>query len=343
MGQRVPLVLAVRGDLDTSAPITDRPLGGLQRALDLHPRRWGPKDGCQSFARVWSGPGTASLYDEFDLNTGASTFGTGLSYEDQFRDLGTKFTLDLWFRLTTTAYAAGKDKIGLYKFVVNASGVIEVAIAGPAHATPGRILVYIVTNPTRTTADTPVSFVGSTAITVGSTQADKHHVRLVRDGANAYLYLNGVIDATETTLVATSQIFSTLGTTAAVVGLGNLYIGTDPNVTLNGQIFGAWLRDGAFTSAPIEAVMPCAPHAKNVHHAYLGRDCSTSGTPHFFDAGRFAAHARVSGIGYAPNPANDDTAPAPARVQGVTSWNTRSNRTATAVVCGGLLSVSGVT
>lgn len=342
MGTPVPLVLPVRGDLDTSMPVTDRPLGGLVRARDLHPRRWGPRDGCQSFARVWQGPGTASLYDTIDLTTGASTYGTGASFEDQFRDLGTKWTLDVWFRLTSTAYASTKDKIGLYKFIVNSSGVIELSINGPTHAThPGRLHAYIITNPSAGSADTPVELNGNAVFSVGSTQADKHHARLVRDGASLAIYVDGVADTSTSSLVATSGLVAAPGT-AALVGLGNVYIASDITVTTKGTIYGAWLRDGAFTSLPIEAQMPCAPHARNVHHAYLGRNISLGGVDHFFDASRFGAHARISGAGYTVTASNDDTAPAPATIQGLTSWNTRGNRTATAVVCGGQLSLKGV-
>lgn len=329
------LPLNPRGDLDTAMPVTDRPPGTLTEAKDAHYRYIGPKRGSGAFTRAWEGPGTASLYDGIAFTSGASTFGQGLSFDDGFRDVGTKFTLDVWFRLTSTAYASTKDKIGLYKFVANASGVIELAITGPAHATPGLISAYLITNPTRGTTDSPVTLLGSYAFSVGSAQTDKHHVRWVRDGANGYLYMDGQAHGSTSSYVATSPIQATYGT-AASVGLGNMYIGSDLTVTLKGSIYGAVLRDGAYTTDPIEAVMPCNPMSRNVHHYYLGRNIALGGVDHFFDASRYGAHARMNGADYTVTSSNDNTFPAPSPVQAMRTWLTRTNRTVSSAMCGGI-------
>lgn len=345
MGEKVPLVLPVRGDLDTASPITDRPLGGLVRARDVHSQRWGPKKGMQSFARAWESPGVASLYDTITLTTGASTFGQGLSYEDQFRDLGTKWTVDLWLQLSSVAYAAAKDEIGLYKFLVNNGGagvgVIDISILGPNVTDHERVRVEIGTTTYAGAGDAVVGFTGATRLSVGTAQTDKYHVRVVRDGTTATLYLNGVSDGSTTGLSATHGIYGAPGS-AGNVTIGTSYNLPDATVTFKGTIYGAWLRDGAFANAPIESVMPCNPHARNVHHAYLGRNIALGGVDHYFDAGRFGAHARMNGAGYTVTASNDNTAPAPASVQGVSTWTTRTNRTATSVLCGGILSTAGV-
>lgn len=347
MGERVPLVLNVRGDLDTSGPISDRAPGSLTRARDLHSQKWGPRAGSQSFTRVWESPGTASLYDTITLlGTANAAHGFARSYEDSFGDLGTTFTLDLWFRLTSIGYASAVNRIGVYDIRPGGAGGagsgIEVVVFGGAHSDHERIEVKITTSPTRSTAASTVTITGSTRLSFGSTQSVKYHVRVVRNGANAYLYLNGVLDGSTSSLSATEPINRTIGDMTDV----NVGLSRNGDVSFNGVIYGAWLRDGAFATAPIEAVMPCAPWARNVHHAYLGRDISYGGVTHYFDAARFAAHAIIVagggslGVDWTVTASNDNSAPAPAPVQGLRTWTTRTNRTASSAVVGGQLSTA---
>lgn len=333
------LKLDCRANLETSMPVSDRDPGVLVEAPDLSGKFIGPRRGDSSFTRCWEGPGTAALYDKITFTTGASTFATGVSYEDQFRDLGTAFTLDLYFRLSAVAYASGKDEIGLYSFLANSLGKIDVTIMGPNSTDHERIRVRVITTNTRIVADTAVTITGTTRIQYGTDQINKQHVRVVRDGKNLYLYLNGVLDASSSSLVATSPLYATLGTKATVL-LGKTSNLADPTVTLKGNIYGAILRDGAFTSQPIEATMPCAPWAPNVHHYYIGRAYPTSSLSRVFDASRYGAHATISGSNYSVVSANDNTAPAPAIVQGIKTWTTKTNRTATSVLCGGVLSTA---
>lgn len=344
MGEKVPLVLPVRGDLDTSMPVTDRPLGTIVRARDLHPRRWGPRVGAQRFTGVWESPGTASLYDGITLNGTNNARARADTYEDAFADLGTASTVDLWFRVENFSYAAAVNRIGLYHFpsagVITVERGIEVNIFGGNHTDHERIEVRIATTPTRSTEAAVVTFTGATRLLSGTVATVKQHVRVVRDGKNAYLYLNGVLDGSTSSLSATDPINRPLG------GLSYVQLGysLNANISFNGSIYGAWLRDGAFTSSPIESAMPCNPWARNVHHAFLGRSIDQGGGDyHFFDAGRFGAHARLiynAGADITITSSNDDSAPAPAPVQGLQTWTTRTNRTASTVAVGGQLSTA---
>lgn len=331
------LLLDTKAELDTATPISDLPPGTLREAKDLASDAIGPRRGNQSFTRAWESPGTPSLYDRITLG-GTGTYARARSFEEQFRDLGTKFTVDLWFRLDETAYSGVETIIGLYRWSTG-SGSISVWVRGAGHANPGRIAAEIVTTPTRSTFDTAVPIAGSTAITTGVDQDDKQHVRIVRDGGTATLYLNGVSDGTAGSLVSTSGIMGTVGS-AANMQIGSSVLSPTTEATFKGVIYGAVLRDGAYSSQPIEAVMPCAPWARNVHHYHLGRSIAFGGADHYFDAGRFGAHAAFVGSGYTLNAANDNAAPAPAPVQGMRTWTTRTNRTATSVMVGGGLSTA---
>lgn len=340
---KVPIEIDCRGPLDTANPISNLEPGALIEALELYYNYWGPKVGSLSTTRIWESPGTGAIYSEIVFNSGASTYATGSSYEREFRDLGTKFTLDLWFRLENVAFAASKDEIGLYKFVTSV-GVIEVSVLGPGSLDHEKLQVKIITTPSRTTSDTTVTITGSSRISYGTGQNDIQHVRLVRDGASAMLYLNGVADGgSSTALVATSPLLGALNG-QALVALGQSYDSTDLTVTFYGRIYGAVLRDGAFSSQPIEAVMPCAPHARNVHHFYINQNYSLGGAnDHFMDLGRFGAHARISGAGYTiVSGVTSQGAPIPCPVQGMRTWTTRTNRTCSSVMAGGILSSAGV-
>lgn len=339
-----PKRLDVRGELDTSMPIGDRPPGTLYAAPDCESKAWGPRRGSLAFTQAQEGPGTASLYDAITLNYAtAGAFGVARTYEDSFRDLGTTFTLDLWFRLEDLVYSALKNSVGLYNFDPS-QGVgagISVDVRGPNHADHERIFVTIGTSPTRSTAASPVTLTGATRISTGTAQSNKHHVRLVRSGANLYLYLDGVLDGSSSGLSATNPINGPIGSFAAVI----LGYSNTADISFKGHVYGAWLRDGAFTSQPIEARMPSAPWARHVHHAYMGRNIALGSSPSFFDAGRFGAHAPLhygAANDYTVTSSNDNAAPAPVLVQGIRSWMTRTNRTATSVMVGGQLATAVV-
>lgn len=336
------LNIPCRGTIDTAMPISDRPPGTLVSALDLSPRSWGPRRGAQAFSRSWESPGTASLYDEFYLSQSVATFFTGQSTEDQFRDLGLQFTVDLLIQYADVAYAPAANVVFLYCFAPG-SGMVSISIRGPNHADREKVIVELITTPTRTTTDTLVTFTGTTRIPYGTAQTDKVHIRVVRDGASAYLYINGVLDGSTSSLVSTSPIFSQLGSVGSLT-LGYSNSSLSPAKEFKGRIYLAELRDGAFTAAPIENVVPVNPWAPNVHHCHLGRSYALGGSVyHWFDAGRFAIHLREAAAGYTITASNDNAAPAPAYVQGICSWTTRSNRMATTVTTGGQISTAGTT
>ena len=337
--ERYGLPLPVTGDLDTANPIGNRVLGTLVEAEDLSGRFWGPREGSQAFTRAWEGPGTASLYDQITLQASTDTYGLAQTYETQFRDLGTQFTLDLWIRSDGTAYATGNSLIGIYNFRAGSIGEIFVyLLADGAGANEGKILVTVVTSETLVKADPPKSITSTNVISTGSEQDKKHHIRLVRDGTDMELFIDGVSEGTNATLL-NSPI------NAAVDAPSTVSIGytSVADISFQGDIYGAVLRAGAYDSLPIEGVMPHNPWAPNVHHYILGRNIDFGGgDDHYFDAGRFAVHPRIIGSSYTVTSSNDDTAPAPAIVQGMRTWTTRTNRTATSVMVGGALSTSTI-
>lgn len=330
----VPIRLPVRGQLDTANPVTDRPPGTLVRARDLHARYWGPRAGPKAFTRVWEGPGTASLYDAITV-TGATTDAIGRSYEDQFRNLGLQFTLDLWLQYPSAAYSAGSDRVGVCEFVIGTSGgSLAVNLFGESHSDHERIEVITATTDGGVTPDAAVTVTATTRLSIGSGQTDKAHVRFVRNGASGTLLLNGV------SVGSTSALHATHGIGAAAGNAGAMYLHSSGsgNTTFRGRILAAALRDGAFSSAPVEASLPCAPRARNVHFYYLGRSYALGGADHYFDAGPFGAHARIIGSNYTLAASNDNAFPAPSPIQGMRSFTTRTGRSATAVVSGGVLS-----
>lgn len=273
--ERYGLPLPVTGDLDTANPKGNRPYGTLVEAKDLSGRFWGPREGSQSFTRAWEtdGPGNGTLYDGITLLGTNQVAGVASSYEHQFRDLGTTFTLDIWFRLDETAYATSDDEIGLYSFNTSV-GAISVGIHGGTQGgNATKVLVAIDTSTTRSTAASTVSFTSTNTVSAGTDQEDKHHLRIVRDGATATLFIDGVQEGQTTGLSAINPINGPLDT-RAIVQLGGS--GTS-DVALKGAIFGCVLRDGTYDSLPIEGVMPHSPWAPNVHHYYLGRNIDFGG------------------------------------------------------------------
>jgi len=330
------MIVPTRGELDTANPIGDRPVGTLVTARDMSARYWGPRVGSKAFTRLWEGPGTKSLYNYITLNGTNSARGFGRSYEDQFRDLGTSFTLDVWFILEDWSFAAALDEVGLYEFTAGGYGDISVGIYGGTQgANEKKIKVGITTCTARNAAAATVTLTGTNTISSGTTATYRHHLRVVREGATATAYIDGISDATSSSLSATNPIYGPL------LSLGDVTLGTSATSdgSFKGKILAAILRDGAFSSAPIENVMPCNPWAPNVHHYILGRSIDLGGgEPHFYDAGRFAVHPRLifnAGSDYSVTASNYDNSPAPAYIQGLDTWTSRQNRTVTTVVGGG--------
>lgn len=325
----------MRGPLDTANPIADRPLGTLVSAVDVSSRYWGPRVGSRAFTRVWEGPGTAVLYDHITLNGTNNCRGYGTSYEDGFRDLGTKFTLDIWLRLEDWAYATGNDEVGIYNF----SPGINVGLYGDTQgANEQKLKIGITTSATRGTPDSTVTFAGSATIPDGTALTDIRHIRLVRDGSTATSYVDGVQDGQTTGLVSTAPVTGNFGTAAALT----IGASSTSNISFKGKILCAVLRDGAFSSQPI-ADFPRAPWARNVHHYVISRniDLGAGQFPHFFDVGRFGVHPRViysTGTDYTITSSNFNDAPAPAHVQGFSTWTSRANRTLTTAIVGGVIS-----
>lgn len=347
------LPLNCRGDLDTAMPVSDRAPGTLVSAVDTHYRYWGPKRGSGAFTQAQEGPGTAALYDQI-VTTGVygGTHGgdwaqSGNS-DDQFRDLGTQFTLDIWFRLEDAAFSAvGVDGIGLYSFT-NGGGGIALWVYGSTDPNHERIHFSGAVSVSRGSSDVGVDYISTARVSIGTGQTNKQHVRVVRDGISFYLYINGVLDGS--TVVSNTSgsiqkrlVIGSYGSSATVqIGAAQQITAfpSFPATFAVGTIYGAVLRDGAFRTLPIEARMPSGPWSRGVHHYYLGHNYALGGNDHYFDAGRFGVHARIPGTKHTVTSSNDNAAPAPCSVQGMRTWTSRTNRTATSVMTGGVLATS---
>jgi hypothetical protein len=336
------LPLDVRGLLDTSYPVSDRPPGTLVEALDLSARHWGPRRGHLAFTRTWEGPGTAALAGLVTFLGTNNCRALARSHEDQFRDLGTRFTVDLWARLDDAAHLTGETEAGLWSFSAAGNGYVSVGVHGSlAGASAGKLRVEVVTTPTRSTSSAPVVLTGATVLSAGTAQTDRHHVRVVRDGARLAVWLDGALDGETTTLAPTEPVQAAYGAFAQVT------VGTSfsPTVSWLGPVFAAWLRDGVHETSPVEALVPCSTWARHVRHAVLGRSLALGSEVHLWDLSRFAAHPRLvfnSGADFSVAAGQETAPPAPALVQGLRTWTTRRNRTATSVMVGGVLATSTV-
>lgn len=345
MGDSVPISLNVREALDTSNPISDRAPGTLVEAKDLNSRFWGPKDGSLSLTRAWEGPSSALYRTYINLLGDDAVTESGFlaySYEDQFRDLGTSWTVDLIFRADSISHASASTQVELLRFGNGAIGpaaltAIQIYIHGSAQASAGKIGVYIQTTSSRDVSSTAVEFTGNTALTFGSGQQYVHHVRLVRDGATATLYLNGVSDGSTSSIVATEPHESAIGSERRVrLWMGRLTHATFGPFKGHGML--AMLRDGAYATAPIEAVIPADPRARNVHFCYLNKKIFDGTTTYVMDLSRYGAHARVDGTGWAAVTGPLTGPPACAPVQGMATFTSRRGRTISMVMAGGVLS-----
>lgn len=347
MAERVAVQLPINGELDTANPVTDRPPGTLVEARDVSPRWWGPREGSLAFTRIGEGPGTAMLYNYFDFTQSALPNGSYLKSnfnEDAHRDLGTAFTLDLTFRVTNLTYASSKDCIGLYHFNSDGGDVsLWIGSSAAPDSEAGKIRCAIRTSSARGTPDTAVTFVSSSAISTGTTQEENQHVRVVRNGATATMYLNGVSVGSTSSLVATQGIYGDYGTAAAIsFGFTNYVTGSySTEYPLKGRLYAAVMRDGAYSTAPIEFLPPTSCRARNVHHYFLGRQFSNGTNDHGIDLSRYGAHPRIavigSGGGYSIVAANSSAPPAFGMTQGIGTWTTKRGKTVAAVMVGGQL------
>lgn len=340
MAESAAIRLNTRGLLDTAMPITDRDPGTLVTAQDVSSQHLGPRPGMVSFARCGEGPGNGFLYGyvTFDGSDGGARF---LSSDDAQCNVGTKWTIDIWFRLTDHTYsgASGEDLIPLVHHA-SSNGHIYVSLVGPSDATHvGKVHVSILN-----TASVGVSSAstytqrGSVAVPEGTTQDKNTHVRVVRNGSSLTIFVNGVVNtvgASSGTLVATEGIYELSGG-GAQVGFG---FDADTGMAdgFKGRFYGACLRDGAFDAYPIETSFPENFRGRNVHWFLIGRRITDGSIPHLMDLSRFGTHAIICGTGFTVTAANDNDFPVPAPVQGIGSWTSRRARRTVAVMIGGRL------
>lgn len=340
MAESAAIRLNTRGLLDTAMPITDRDPGTLVTAQDVSSQYLGPRPGMVSFARCGEGPGNGFLYGyvTFDGTDGTAR---ALNSEDAQRDLGTKWTLDWWGRLTDHTYAgaSGKDFIPLAMHSAN-PGLITLGLIGPADATHvGKVHISILNTASIGVASAATyTQRGSVAISEGTTQDKNTHIRVVRSGSSVSIFTNGVLNsvgATTGAIVATEGIY-VASSSPCVIGIG--YPPTASYASaFKGRFYGACLRDGAFDAYPIETSFPANFRGRNVHWFITGRRITDGTYPHLMDISRFGTHANMGGTGFTFTASNDNDFPVPAPVQGIGSWTSRRQRRVVAAMIGGRL------
>lgn len=335
MGQMVPVIINPRGPLDTTNPVTDRLPGTLRTAVDVHPRYWGPRKGMKAFTRTWEESGSG-IYTNYYVYAGVDDSTFMLTDNAHVRDLGLKFTLDLWVRLNDITYASAKDNVGLITHDVYNGGYVAGTAVGyvrikviTSGADAGKLKVLIKPTSSRGVAGTEVTFTTSTTLGVGTTVEDRHHLRLVRDGATATLYKDGTSIGSTSSLAVQPILGSYTGQGSVELGV---CVASPTEGFWKGEIFGAMMRDGAYSSV-FNSTLPSNASGRNVHYFLVSRQLSGS-KDHIPDFSNMANHSVVIG-GPSVTAATSNIPPINAPVQGMTTWSNPAGKTITTVAVGG--------
>ena len=332
MGNYVPVPLNVRAALDTAMPETDRSPGTLVTSVDTHHRYWGPRRGTKAFTSAYSAYGSAMGYNYLTFD-GTNDYAQTDGLYGQGCNLGTAWTLDLFFDPTdaTYAYASGKDYVALYEYKLETSGIYAIRVLIDVRAgTLGRIVVKITTTSAPGTADSTVtlSWVG-----FGGSMSRGPYT-LVRDGATAYLIGGGAIMASTTSLSATHGHEDTAGGRSRVA-FSLPRAGTE--TYFKGVIPAAILRTSAdITLLSRESSGPTYA-CSDIRHYFLGVSAPTSSgsNPYMWDIGKYADNALTSGL--MTTTTMDTAPPFFAPVQGFGTCITYENKILQGVVVGGYI------
>jgi hypothetical protein len=343
----ISVPISTVGPLDTTNPPTDRPAGTLIEAINLGSRWWGPR--IPNRADTWFGQRTTSgggqsRYITFD---GSTTYINAQTSGDSVRDLGTRWTIDAWFGLADVdedlSTVAGSNLLTVFMWNVGLSGstvpAIQINVGGPngPGADERKVICYVRTTSARNTVGNTYTIKSTSLVPVNTSGSWTNefskitHVRLVRNGSDLRLYVNGVSEATQT-VSATEPTEGSIGAAASysigysAVGAGQNFIGIIPNVTLRTEAY----------LGPVVAsqLVPQCPHADDVR-------ISVCGTYHGL-ADRTVLDASDNQIHGKMYPALGSVSatwqvPGGAPVQGIGHYVNRSGKHITVAMIGGTL------
>lgn len=210
----VTVQLNTAAPLDTANPPTARPAGVLIEAQNLGSRWWGPRT--PNRADTWLGRRitTGGRQSRFLTFNGSTQYAGGNLYADAVRDLGTTWTVDVWFGLADTDESlptlAAHVRLNVFSwYAVAGVGTTDASIyiyLGGPNGSPAdlrKITARINTTSARGTTANAYTVQSTSQVPVNTgSWADNYskitHVRLVRNGSDLRLYVNGVLEATTT-------------------------------------------------------------------------------------------------------------------------------------------------
>lgn len=311
------MLLPVSERLDTVNPAASRPPGTLVEALGCAHRAWGPRRGARQLCvphALSTKPTAAPRLVQAGAFTGSVA---GAVSPVEQGDLGTEWTLDVLIRVSSLP--AGTYPI--FQWYPEYAGIlaVEIAVYGSgAGADAGKVRVEVVTTSSPGVAAATVTLKSATLPSHGTAEADVHHYRVVRDGKNLYLYIDGVLDATSASLSVTN---AHQATSTASEALWRLYPGaTFPTA----QLWYVVLRSGVYRTAPISRAMPPHVLSKNVKLALVGSRMTTTATlqakDFLRDLSRWQSHGYATGGWAALTFAQDTSGMLHRPVQGLGSF-----------------------
>lgn len=331
MGNYVPVPLNVRAALDTAMPETDRSPGTLVTAVETHHRYWGPRRGTKAFTSAYEASGSAMGYNYISFD-GVDDLAQTDGVYGQGANLGTQWTLDLYFNLTNYTYAPTKDYIALYTYAL-AGGVgfypIRVLIDRRTNH-QGEIIVKINTTSAPNTPDSVVTLTW----TGGGSSNTRRHITIVRDGATCALFENGVQVASTGVLAATHP-HEDVYNGYARVAFSNPLAGDEAYFL--GKIYMAVLRTSADLTRTAREESGPTYCGSDIRHYYVGTvaEIGMGSYDYLWDIGPFGAHALLGG---SPTWGSiDQLPPFFAPTQGFGTCVTVDGKTMQAAVVGGRL------
>lgn len=287
------ILLPVTGPVNTVDPSASRPPGTLLEAPGCGTQWWGPRKGSKYLAsphalttKPTAAPRLLSSGDLTDPIVGRMAVG-------EQADLGTVWTFDCLFRFTSLPV----NTTGIFQWHVGfATPIMALGVSlygSGVGADAGKVSVNVVTTSSPGVGVSSVE-VKTSVISVGSDDDDIHHLRVVRDGANLYVYIDGVLDGTSTALSATNPTQAATTETEALWAYQR-----DGGATATEQMWYAAMRTGVFRTVPISRLIPSVPLSNNCKLCVVFSRMSTVSTLQAYkyvpDLSRFQAH------GYSPS------------------------------------------
>ena len=337
-----PQSIPVTGPMDTANPPTNRQPGTLLASVDVGTRTWGPR---QSFkAMTWAGQATSISNQSSAAGTefafdGNNTYVKGTMPREQV-DLGTRWTLDVWFSMTTATAGSSKAPIFQWWLDVVPTVAIEVGVYNASHATnPNKVYAIIKTTSAPTTVAHTYTLVGGTVVAGTSLttahKLERRGVRIVRDGAT--ITLVDTLGSRDTSVVSaplTERHEGVYANNGAWL-LADTTTGT--NSLFKGVVHKVCLRSGADSSvfADFAAIEHAYPRSRDVIFSATGSD--TVGGGYVKDYSRFGSHGKIYNTGGASPFASIRRHPYVVKTQGIGTFTDNRGVTMSLIMAGGLL------